>query len=69
VPKSSAIPLQNGAEFDTIVIGGGIGGIAAAVELGKAGQNVAIFEANGYIGGRLKTIPVPLTAGGVVQFD
>lgn len=32
-----------------------MGGIAAAVELAKKGQRVALLEANDYLGGRLKT--------------
>lgn len=35
--------LQNGTRFDTIVIGGGMGGVTAAVELAKIGQRVAIL--------------------------
>lgn len=50
-------------------MGAGIGGVAAAVELSKAGLKVAILEANNYIGGRLKSIPVHLTSGATVQFD
>lgn len=44
-------------------------GVTAAVELAKAGQNVVLLEANGYLGGRLKTRSVPLTSGGELQFD
>lgn len=43
VPVSQATPLQNGAKFDTVVIGAGMAGVAAAVELAKAGQKVALF--------------------------
>lgn len=68
-PVSSATPLSNGLKFDSIVVGGGMAGVAAAVELAKAGQKVAVFEANSYLGGRLKTTPVNLQSGPVVQFD
>ena len=68
-PVSSATPLSSGLRFDTIVVGGGIAGVAAAVELSKAGQKVALFEANDYLGGRLKTTPVNLQSGPTVQFD
>ena len=44
-------------------------GVAAAVELAKMGQRVAILEANNYIGGRLKTTPLNLYKGGQIQFD
>jgi phytoene dehydrogenase-like protein len=60
---------QSGGHYETIVIGGGIAGVTAAVEVAKSGQKVAILEANNYIGGRLKTTPVTLQAGGQVQFD
>ena len=36
-----------------IVIGAGIGGIAAALRLSKKGYQVTIFEANDYPGGKL----------------
>lgn len=68
-PTSSATPPQNGQKFDTIIVGGGIAGVASAVELSRAGQRVAIFESNGYLGGRLKTTPVSLQGGGTLQFD
>lgn len=68
-PLSSAIQLQNGLKFDSIVVGGGLAGVTAAVELAKAGQKVALFEVNNYIGGRLKTTSVNLQTGGNVQFD
>lgn len=68
-PISSAMPLENGAKYDTVIIGGGIAGVAAAVELANAGQRVVVLEANGYLGGRLKTTPVRLQSGAVLQFD
>lgn len=46
-----------------------MGGIAAAVELAKKGQRVALLEANDYLGGRLKTQQVQLSSGDTVQFD
>lgn len=68
-PSSSATPLSDGQEFDTVVIGGGMSGVAAAVQLANSGQRVAVLEANGYLGGRLKTLPVNLQSEGVVHFD
>lgn len=68
-PTSKATPLENGAKYDTVVIGGGIAGVAAAADLANAGQRVAILEANNYLGGRLKTTPVNLQGGGTLQFD
>lgn len=37
------INLQNGSRFQTIIIGGGIAGVAAATELTKKNQKVAIL--------------------------
>jgi diapolycopene oxygenase len=36
-----------------IVIGGGVGGLAAAVRLACKGYRTTLFEANGYLGGKL----------------
>lgn len=69
IGNSNQKVLQNGLQFDTIVIGGGIGGVSAAVKLSKAGHKVEIFEANSYLGGRLKTTPLNLNSGGTLQFD
>lgn len=38
------------------IIGGGIGGLAAAIRLRAKGHKVEIFEANGYVGGKLSVI-------------
>ncbi|MGI8860763.1 MAG: phytoene desaturase family protein [Rubrobacteraceae bacterium] len=39
-----------------IVVGGGIGGLAAAALLGRAGHRVTLLEANGYLGGKSRRI-------------
>jgi monoamine oxidase len=41
---------------DTIVIGAGIAGLAAARTLAEAGRNVALLEASSRIGGRILTV-------------
>ena len=41
-----------------IVIGGGLAGLAAAAALGKAGFQVDLFEARGFLGGRATSYPV-----------
>lgn len=65
----SATPLQDGDQYDVIVIGGGMGGVAAAVELANAGKKVVLLQANNYLGGRLKSLNVNLKTGGNLAFD
>jgi oxygen-dependent protoporphyrinogen oxidase len=43
-------------DCDTIVVGGGISGLAAAMALKKAGQTVRLLESRGYLGGAIRTI-------------
>lgn len=45
VPLSAAIP-------DALVVGGGLAGLSAAVELAKAGARVTLVEARSHLGGR-----------------
>lgn len=59
------------AELDAevAVIGAGIGGLAAAVRLAAAGIAVALFEAHGQVGGKMRTRPSragPIDAGPTV---
>ncbi|NOV02821.1 FAD-dependent oxidoreductase [Paenibacillus sp. LMG 31457] len=42
-------------QYDTAVIGGGLAGLIAAIDLAKGGQSVVIFEKSGRLGGRAKT--------------
>ena len=39
-----------------VVVGGGIGGLAAAALLGRAGHRVTLLEANGWLGGKSRRI-------------
>lgn len=39
------------AEYDVVVVGGGAGGVSAAVGAAKAGARVALVEAYGFLGG------------------
>lgn len=41
---------------DVIAIGGGVAGLAAAVQLGRAGYNVILLEARDRLGGRILTV-------------
>lgn len=61
--------ITNGSSYDTIVIGGGIAGVKAAVDLANSGQKVILLEANDYLGGRLLSRDVNLQAGGTLKFD
>lgn len=42
-------------KYDAIIVGSGIGGLAAAVLLSHRGQKVLVLEKNGFIGGRLSS--------------
>lgn len=50
--------------FDVIVVGGGVGGLAVADGLVKAGKTAKVFEARDRLGGRIETAVVP---GGVAD--
>ena len=56
--SSARIPsnynMQND-EFDSIIIGAGTAGIAAAIELCIAGKRVLVLESKSYIGGRARS--------------
>ena len=41
----------------TVVVGGGLAGCAAALELAKAGHEVALYEARPTLGGAVQTLP------------
>lgn len=45
--------------FDTIVVGAGAAGLAAARELASSGLRVVILEARNRVGGRIHTLPGP----------
>ena len=48
-------------DVDVVIVGAGVAGLAAAVELEKAGLRLAIFEARDRIGGRILTHRDPLS--------
>ena len=45
------------------IVGGGWGGLAAAVAATGAGHQVTLFEATRVLGGRARTLAVPLPDG------
>ena len=62
VPFSlAAVPGGNPVNHSTLIIGGGIAGIQAALEIGNAGKQVYLVEQSGTIGGHMamfdKTFP------------
>jgi len=46
-------------DWDVIVVGGGVAGLAAARELGRRGRRVVILEARPRLGGRIHTVRPP----------
>ena len=57
----AAAPRKKSVHPDTLVIGGGVGGIQAALEIAGAGKKVYMVEKSGTIGGKMamfdKTFP------------
>ena len=53
----------------TVVIGAGVGGLAAAIRLAAAGHDVHVFERHDHVGGKMRTVPSdcgPIDAGPTV---
>lgn len=49
--------MTQAEQYDVIVIGAGVAGLAAAERLGKARLRVLVLEARGRVGGRVWTLP------------
>ena len=49
-------------DYDVAIIGAGVAGLAAAMELSGAGRSVMCLEASDHIGGRIRTLHDPLSA-------
>ena len=58
-----------GSDIHTIVIGAGISGITAALEIARAGHPVLVLEATDYIGGRIKTTSIKRQNGDEFYFE
>jgi monoamine oxidase len=50
------LPRQSGLGRSVVILGGGIAGLVAAYELGRAGYRVTVLEARDRIGGRVWTV-------------
>ncbi|HEU5087977.1 MAG TPA: FAD-dependent oxidoreductase, partial [Roseiflexaceae bacterium] len=44
------------AEHPVVVVGGGLGGLSAALHLAAAGRRVVVCEKNAHLGGKLSVI-------------
>ncbi len=67
-PTGEAFPCS-APSVDVAVLGGGLAGLAAAVELAERGLRVSLFEANDYLGGRLGSWAETLNDGSQVTME
>jgi monoamine oxidase len=63
-PQRSDFTLTGRSGARVVILGGGIGGLASAYELGKAGYDCTVLEARGRTGGRNFTV-----RGGTAETD
>ncbi len=65
----TAMRKTSGGGATALVIGAGIGGLAATVRLAQAGFRVHVLERHGHVGGKMRTLPSaagPVDAGPTV---
>jgi monoamine oxidase len=66
MPARHGSCLRVRAMLETVIIGGGVCGLALAGDLLRSGRAIAVFEARARLGGRVLSVPV---AGGALRVD
>jgi monoamine oxidase len=57
------LPRRDGAPKRVVIVGAGMAGLVAALELARAGHDPLVLEARGRVGGRVHTLREPFTDG------
>src|SRR3954454_140230 len=66
-PLLASSPAPLGPKQRVLVVGAGLGGLAAAYELSQAGHEVTVLEARSRAGGRVQTLREPFADGLYVE--
>src|SRR5438067_10990080 len=59
VPSRASEPPDREAECEVLIVGGGVGGVAAALAAARAGRSVLLTEETDWLGGQLTQQAVP----------
>jgi phytoene dehydrogenase-like protein len=60
VPPNEDDNRKHGSEYDALVIGAGPNGLAAAIEIARAGRRVCLYEGNSTVGGGTRSAALTL---------